>query len=842
MSTERRHETHTNAGLTPSEQLPASSLATVALDQPVTDVWRDLFGHTGVCEAFVQSLRGYCRGKTVPALYDDLTERGVPYWLHSRIRDVGRGDRDEARHLAFGIVPMLGRGRSTVGDILQTAPLFRFNDEAPTVAFELEYTSFKQLRREQREHVCQLAGELSKAFDVRLITTGLGRAYLREQHRDDLPGVSEWGTTAHTDTTVTDALAALDSNGRETQILRLLSDEPGETLTYSALYAASTTDDSRVRQCLSRLRELDLVETYGEPKRATLLNAGRDYLTELTNRVGRQSDLTESVSDTPKDDRQRRVTPSKDGGGEGRESYRTAFLGRAEHTAAVACGGSEGSITPVEEAISQYESTDRLVSYNEPRDEAVVSTHATNPLDYTVSNAIALASPRLIDAALPVDRLEDILREIPGEILRNARQIGGVSSEAVDDAAILRDNLVSWGETLEDLTRKLKHGEYEDRDAFVGEIVRSAHGLAGSVVHLLDAAGVSLTREIRVPSNLNATKIEALAESVSHSVKVQSRYESFAAYRQLFETRSDKRQTAFTPVVDAANPVGSLIGSFVIRGGGATRLTDAVRSVLETAQPHDEAPEFTVQVSINDVDRSTFAVATNRILSTKNLSVTREAVSLIHGLVSSPYAATDALNQLGKETATREIRTDELRYAFATLSPAKLLSDIPPTVGKILHALLNASERLTQTELADRAGVSTQSLRNHKATLTALDIVRVDDAAWRVSLSFSGSDERSSPVIPTVVSGEFIEAVDAIVDATLPPGRYADPDDPVGKMLWHPPNPWGIPDKDPMLAPWIRLAAALTATESPEGDTRLSVGPTVDQTSLKGGQAKARAD
>jgi hypothetical protein len=483
-----------------------------------------------------------------------------------------------------------------------------------------------------------------------------------------------------------------------------------------------------------------------------------------------------------------------------------------------------------------------LVSYNEARDEAVVSTHATNPLDYTVSNAIALASPRLIDAALPVDRLEDILQEIPSEILRNARQIGGVSNEAVDDAAILRDNLVSWGETLEDLTRKLKHGEYEDRDAFVGEIVRSAHGLAGSMVHLLDATGVSLTREIRVPSDLNAEKIEALAESVSHSVKVQSRYESFAAYRQLFETRSEKRQTAFTPVVDSANPVGSLIGSFVIRGGGATRLTDAVESTLQTANPHDEAPEFTVQVSINGVDRSTFAVAADRILSTKNLSTTREAVSLIHGLVGSPYAATDALNQLGKETATREIRPDEIRYALGTLPPTKLLSSTVPTVGKIIHALLNASEWLSQTELANRADVSTQSLRNHKATLNALDIVRIDETAWRLSLSFSDADERSNAVIPSIVEAEFIEAVDGFVEAILPPGRYADPEDPVGKMLWYPPDPWGIIDKDPMLAPWIRITAALTATDAPESETTVSVGPTVSQTSLKGGQAKARAD
>lgn len=831
------------AGLTPTTQEPASSIATVTVDGTVTELWSDLFEYQGVREAFVRSVRCYCRGKTVPALYDDLEARDVPYWLHSRIRNVGLGDRLEAWRLVADIVPALGRGRSTVDDILSTATLFRFDDEAPTLSVRLEYESFSQLRREQRESVCRLIGVLAKAFDVRLVTTGLARSYLRQNHRDDLPGVSDWCNAHRPNGSLDEALETLDPNGREVRILWSLFDEPGETLTYSELKAQSRISDSRVRQCLSRLTDLGLIETYGSSsdKKASLLEVGREYLKAIREEIGRQSRLEESVSGTPKTDRQRRVSPAAREGGEGTAPYRTTFMSRPHHTAAVACSGNEGTVSLVNDAISAYSSKDRLVSFDEERDEAVISTHATNPLDYTVSSAIALASPRFFDRALSVDRLEQVLDEVPGEILRSGRQIGYLSDEALNDPKVLRDNLVSWGTDLEDLTRRLKRGDYDDRDSLVSTIVRSAHGLAGSVVHLLDTAGVSVVREVRVPGDVSNDKLESLAESIAHSLKVQSRYENFAAYRQLFETRPAKREATFTPVVDSTDPVGSLVGSVVLRGPGVGRLEGMLINELEAAKPHDEAPEFTVDVRVREVDRPAFAIATKRMLDTKNIRATSEAVSVVHGLVDTPYAAAYALAQLGKEETPREVRPDELRYALSTLSPAQLVSDTAPTVGKILKALLEATESLSQTELANRADVSTQSIRNHRETLEALDVITVDGTTYRLTLSFDTPGERREPVYPSFVSSGFIDAVDSLLEAVLPPERYGDPNDEVGKVLFWPPNPWGLLDNDD-LSQWVELAAALTGTERPERESTVSFGPSIEQAPIGEPSTPAVAD
>ncbi|MDG5758067.1 HTH domain-containing protein [Natronococcus sp. A-GB1] len=96
-------------------------------------------------------------------------------------------------------------------------------------------------------------------------------------------------------------------------------------------------------------------------------------------------------------------------------------------------------------------------------------------------------------------------------------------------------------------------------------------------------------------------------------------------------------------------------------------------------------------------------------------------------MAGSPYAAAQALQQLAGEDGRRELRPDELRYALGTLEPEQLLSDLPATVGRIAQTLLTAERRLSQCELADRADVSTQTVRNYRDRLEALDLIRVDE-------------------------------------------------------------------------------------------------------------------
>lgn len=833
-------------GLTPVDQAPASAVTISIEDRTVTDLWQELFTYQSVRETFIQSLRGSCRGKSRLEVYDDLADADVPYQLIPRVAGVARGDRREAWRLvsrASGSVRWLGqRGHTTVDDLLATASLFEAPNTAPTLAFVLDDQEFSQCRRDQREAVLALIATLSRTFDVRLVTSRVTRLWLREHHRADLPGVSNWCSAGRDSGHIQEALEQLDRDGREVRLVRSLREDTGEALSYTEVYAASTASPSRVRQCINRLADLGLVETFGpaSDRMVTLLDAGREFLECVDEQIARQRTLDGRVREPPKDARQCRVSQTEQEGGGTAGPYRTGWMDRARHTAVRSCS-SDGTVT-VAGAPIEASPQARFVSYNAERDEAVVSVAGKTPVQYTVSLATALASPRFLDKALPVDRLDKLLDDVPPAILREARCIGGLSAEAIEDSQCLRDTLVEWGEDLEDMTTDLQREEYANRNRFRGEIVRSAHGLAGSIVHLLDAAGVDLSREVRVPGDLNTEKLSAVADSLAVSAAIQSRYESFAVYRQLFEQRERKRQSAFSPDIDAQEPTGSLIGSIVVRGVGVDRKQTALRDALSSpADVHEDAPEIAVTVPVEQVDRDAYALVASRTLKAKNLRVTRVAVSILQAFAGTPYDAAEALSRLGVEDCRREVRMDDLRYALSTLQADQLFPDMAPSVGQIVKTLLEATEPLSPSTLADRAGVSTQSLRNHKDNLVGLDLVRITDAGWRLALSFDTPEEWDSPVHPNIVDERLTEAVDALLVQCLPPEEYANPEHPAGGVLFYPPDPWGLLDTDGFEA-WVRVAGALTDTEQPQDCLTVSFGPEVAQTPISSPGRPAIAD
>ncbi|ELY62293.1 hypothetical protein C492_08355, partial [Natronococcus jeotgali DSM 18795] len=124
----------------------------------------------------------------------------------------------------------------------------------------------------------------------------------------------------------------------------------------------------------------------------------------------------------------------------------------------------------------------------------------------------------------------------PAAILRGARNIGGLSDRALDDPDNLRKTLAKWGETLEELTTEFNRARGDEKSALGAEIMRSSHGLAGSIVHLLDAVGIDVTREVRIPGGRDPRQLDQLAESITRSILVQSRYGVFAPYRHVLET------------------------------------------------------------------------------------------------------------------------------------------------------------------------------------------------------------------------------------------------------------------------------------------------------------------
>ncbi|ADB63397.1 transcriptional regulator, LuxR family (plasmid) [Haloterrigena turkmenica DSM 5511] len=279
---------------------------------------------------------------------------------------------------------------------------------------------------------------------------------------------------------------------------------------------------------------------------------------------------------------------------------------------------------------------------------------------------------------------------------------------------------------------------------------------------------------------------------------------------------------------------GNAIGSLVVRGEDIHRLRPKLEQSLETpAAVADDAPEFAVYISLSTVDRTGYVMAATRILQTKNLRPTRDSISLLQALVSSPYAAVQALQQLATEDESRELRPDELRYALGTLDPEQLLADLPPTVGRIVQTRLTAENRLSQCDLADRAGVSARTIRNYHNRLEAFDLIQVDETGYRLALSFQTTSERRDPVVPTGLeeTQTLLDTAAAFLETLLPPERYGDPDDPLGSVLFWPPDPQRLLDHH-RVGSWLRLAAALTVTGPPGNNRAVQMGPSLEQQAL----------
>ena len=159
------------------------------------------------------------------------------------------------------------------------------------------------------------------------------------------------------------------------------------------------------------------------------------------------------------------------------------------------------------------------------------------------------------------------------------------------------------------------------------------------------------------------------------------------------------------------------------------------------------------------------------------------------------------------------------------------MPDVPPTVSKVVHALLTAVEPLSQRELADRAGVSPRSVRTHRAVLEAFDLVREAGAGLRFALPFH--DERmdadrdgGAAILPSYAIGNpdrdgltrgsdvLFRVVERLIDD---PSRLADPSDPIGGVFFNVDSErWDAvtdrlcrPDAWSWLSPWVSVAGAL---------------------------------
>lgn len=833
------------------------------------DLWTAIATSDGFTRPLTEAVRSLLADVPHHDRVQTLLDAGATVGDGGYARQITRLDRSpesEAYQKACAVTAQFGQGEPTLfGHRLEFCdlrdgplPLLNAADVTPTITVRLNQ-GFRERRREQREHTCRLLTILATSCRVVIVTTGRLIRWLSADHGDELPATfSEHCTTGentpHVDSEQVDAaLDQFDADSRAVTILRELAAEPSQTLSYHELTSLCQVSSSRVSQVLGSLEDADLIDRYGsqEHRQVDLSPTGLAFLEELDEELGRQQHLDELISDA----RQRRqrtcesapherdpTAPQDADTAEAADTatapYRTRFLDRRSHLTASAAA-TAGDITAVQgpfPPLSDADRRTRSVSYDEDRDEALISVNASTPLQWAVSLAVGLASPRLLGKALPDRRLE-ILDE-PPTILRDARCCGALSNDAIDDPAILRENLIEWGKDIEEMTRKLRHEEYEDRDRFCGEILRASHGLAGTIVHLLDAAGVDLIRELRVPS-LTDEQLSPLARTIAVSTGIQSKYGVFASWRQLYEQRDHKRQAALTPEVDASDPRGEMIGSLVIRGPRADRLGYHVEGMLSSpASVHEDAPEFAISVTIATPGREAYTAAVNRMLGTKNIRATPEAVTMFQALAGNVWTVTEAIHWLQGEDNPRTIRLDEVRVALATLEPDRLLSDAPPSVSRILAALLQSSRPLTRQELAERADVSMRSISRHLDTLVALDIVRkTNEGELRLSLPFGSNDDGRDGQLPAPVDENLpaqktvFELVLAMVDAGEA-GRLGDPSDPLGKPFFGPTLELGPLQRHlPRVNPWVKVAKTLSGTSRSDQST-IQFGARLEQTGL----------
>lgn len=779
-----------DGGITYSQTLSLDGIIVRDTKPTATGLWTQLtdsWSGAGLAEAIVTAVRELVRDESpveAHTLLDDLVGDALDGALANVLRSLTASQSRRRFWSALVVLPQLGSGRpmgcrSGLDDIhAAIAPLVE-STHTPTISMRLP-DGFRDVDAETRRSWCRLVAALSRAADVRLVCSGVDRAWLAHHHRGDLPGVSKRSDVRLNEDVLTAALEVVNVGSRHARMLSLLAEEDTETLAYSRLYSAFSVGRSRVRQVISDLVDVELVATYGssQDRRVELTTAGRQF---YNTEIAVQRRLGERVSKFGKLCNDSRVTPRTHGEGEDHPEtappstidrhrlpsyHETRYMNR--RTASTALGTAvESGVSVVNYPIAPQD--DRAEGrWHHEDGRLVVTAEGDNPLQVWTTLALALTDHRTFDRVLTKQRLEDHgvldMLEDGEAILRGMRNIGWLPDE-IDSYDDLRGAFLEAATELGELTRKYAEAD-DDDDDLRGPITRDALGLAGSMTHLLDLADVEITRVLKLPEfsrRFDDDRRDALFRSLAIGSAIGSRYGHHVAYRQLFEERSDKRRQAFDPTVDAADPWARLIGSWTLVGdfaGKTEAVANALREHFGGLDPHDDAPEIAIRSEVRtDPTRRQVAETARRILATKDLRLTPEATSVLHGLARTPFDVADALQYLAGDNEGRRVDAAEVRYALAQLEPGRLLRGFDgrrTTPRKLVSMLLKADRPVTGAELDERADVSSRSRRDHLADLVEAGLVEETGRGYRLTLSFDAVDgadaERYTDVWPALVA------------------------------------------------------------------------------------------
>jgi hypothetical protein len=851
------------------------------------------------------------RAASVAKLWDILDENGVDA-LDGSYADlcigVMKGHADDALELARTTRQLGGNTshdvRTSLDDIRGADPALFAAAEGVTPTIAISMDGFTEVRNDQREDVLSLVRAYARGCRVVLVASPVEQGFLWLKHREELPGsvkddcnprLGEQANPAAVEAHVEDARDALDADSKPVAILRAVADETSETLSYNALAAEMGVGRGTIRNHVTqRLQPHALVNRFDHLGTAhvSLSYIGQQFLDALDREIGRQSRFDGCVNSTGNPNDNSRVTPptwegrhspaaeteggaERGGSGGGAADDRDSHRPRLPHYhqvrdaarhryAAAARSAIEGGVSLVNHPIPEKD--DRAEPhwyYEEKADCLYIGAEFDNPMEWWTCVALALTSPKTFRHILTPERFEtgklgDMLANHT-DLLRDSRCLGYLADSNAT-AEDYTDALLEAAEDLRDLTKDLYHDNYENKNRFRGDITREALGLAGTMVHLLDLAGVEIVREARIPrfsQDFKESQKADLAKTLAIGASIQSKYGEFAAFRQLFEDREEKREGAIPPSVDAEDPFGECIGSFVLVGKSVEGFADQLRRRLSAQETHDDAPEFAVEVPVEvATDRQHVAHAVREMCRQKSIRPIREATSMLAALTGTPYDVTEAIHSLAPErrAPTRELHLDEVRYALGTLDAKRIVPAMgKPSLSKVVHTLLVAETPLTQSELAEQADVSARSIRTHTDRLAAFDFARETDAGWRFALPLRGDvehDERGENILPwfvatgddeqdreceqeTLVRDVISEAVSDLLDSE----RYGDADDPVGGALFGPPGE-RIPaliEAWEWLDPWVSMVGTLVGQHvesGPPSTTTAIVGEPPEQVSI----------
>ena len=850
-------------GLTYTATPPVAADVRLTDVETARDLWHRVSRYDAVGKALIQALRAALptdsHGAAVTAVGDDtepaLLAGGLVlgrWTAYDHLRRIGAGGAAPDLEVAHAVCQCAGDGVDAI------AP--------PTIAIELP-EDFRETDPRTRTRWCRTLAALGQVADVHLVVSRIDQLWLADRHRAELPGVSESCTRRQGGLDTEAALEVAAPGTRGGRLVRTLAETDTETQPYTTLYSQATVSDARVRQVISDVAAAGLVRPFGptDERRVELTAAGREF---YEGEIAVQRRLSERVSESRKLSNDSRVTPRThgeaappaaavdDGAGDRHRLPRLheqRYLGRRDATATLGAA-DPGSITVVNYSIDPQ--SDRAEGrWHADGDRLVVSCEADSPLTLWTTLALTLADRRTFEQVLTEDRLEEHdvcgMLEDGKSVLRGVRTIGWLPSE-VTDYDDLVDAVAEAAAELGDLTREYADS---DDDALRSRITRHALGLAGSLTQLCELADVEVVRLVKLPEfsrRFTDERAAALWRSLAIGSAIGSSYGHHTVYRQLFEDDADKRAQAFKPTVDAANPTARLAGSWVLAGdfGGRTdQVADAVETAFAGLDPHEDAPEIRLRCTVHTrPTRRQVAETTRRMLATKDLEPTAEAISLLHALARTPFDVADALERLADDNGDREVDVAEVRYALTTLDAGRLLreyDDRCTTPRKVLAALLDATTPLSRAALAEAAGVSQRSLAEHCGDLEAVGLVEATDAG-RYELALSGHDadgDRYADRTPywvqdPTVTPEWRAAARAVRIGQ----RHHASGGPIDDPGWPYEGPRDPPDLRALEhpRPWLRdLAAALwglaerdAAAECVPDAIEVTAGPSIGQTPL----------